>query len=101
MNTNGYSTLLNNDITPTMNMFHIVKDQHSRGPPPLPDFYLIRLLTTKGTIYQFIDDLFTRLFNVEYSAVTPIKWLLDVVEEAAIHTGVTDPNAIHTWKSNW
>lgn len=106
--------------------------------------YLTRMLTSKGTVQQYIDEFFKTILaakpgsssNDEHqqqqiyedanfspvlcagdaqsgttrrpttssaplSACPPaVKWLFDLLDEAAMRNGITDQNVIHAWKSN-
>lgn len=43
-----------------------------------------------------------RRCNTASSGACPpaVKWLFDLLDEAAVENGITDPNVIHSWKSN-
>lgn len=100
------------------------------------DIYLARMLTSKGTVQQYIDDFFKTILTVRkdnnngqqqqqqqiYEDVNQLesvlsgratttttttgccppalKWLFDLLDEAAELNGINDPNVVHSWKSN-
>uniref|UniRef100_A0A673XKN7 Plexin D1 n=1 Tax=Salmo trutta TaxID=8032 RepID=A0A673XKN7_SALTR len=67
----------------------------------LPEIYLTRLLSTKGTLQKFLDDLFLAILSIP--AERPplaIKYFFDFLEEQADKRGITDPDTLHIWKTN-
>lgn len=99
--------------------------------------YLSRMLTSKGTIQNYIDDFFKTILStkpptsgdasdeVNFNQVLcgdqtlagrrmqhcgngqaggacppAVKWLFDLLDEAAMENGITDQSIIHSWKSN-
>uniref|UniRef100_A0A5F9C1F8 Plexin D1 n=1 Tax=Oryctolagus cuniculus TaxID=9986 RepID=A0A5F9C1F8_RABIT len=79
----------------TEKYFHLVsahwaepKKSHrqSHRKKVLPEIYLTRLLSTKGTLQKFLDDLF--------------KYFFDFLEEQAEKRGISDPDTLHIWKTN-
>uniref|UniRef100_A0A3P9ALZ6 Sema domain-containing protein n=1 Tax=Esox lucius TaxID=8010 RepID=A0A3P9ALZ6_ESOLU len=67
----------------------------------LPEIYLTRLLSTKGTLQKFLDDLFQAILSIP--AERPplaIKYFFDFLEEQADKRGITDPDTLHIWKTN-
>lgn len=67
----------------------------------IPEIYLTRLLATKGTIQKFVDDFFTTILTVNEKLPPAVKWLFDLLDEAARrHPETNDPKIIHAWKSN-
>ena len=61
--------------------------------------YLTRLLATKGSLQQYIDNFFDTVFCL-MDLPLPIKYLFDFLDEQANNYQVFDANIIHTWKSN-
>lgn len=93
---------------------------------------LSRMLASKGTVQEYVDDFFKTILNAKPSlsmldeglsanqvictdlqntlrrcsaassgACPPaVKWLFDLLDEAAVENGITDPDVIHSWKSN-
>jgi len=66
----------------------------------IPEIFLTRLLSTKGTIQKFVDDFFDAVFTVTDALPPSIKWLFDLLDEAAKRHNILDPEVVHAWKSN-
>lgn len=67
----------------------------------LPEIYLTRLLSTKGTLQKFLDDLFKSILSIrEDRPPLAIKYFFDFLEEQAEKRGITDPETLHIWKTN-
>jgi plexin A len=67
----------------------------------VPEIFLTRLLSTKGTIQKYIDDLFHLILTATDDVPLPIKWLFDLYDDYGRKVGApVDPEVIHTWKSN-
>ncbi len=63
------------------------------------EVYLTRLLATKGSLQQYIDNFFDTIFCL-VDLPLPIKYLFDFLDEQANYYQIFDTNIIHTWKSN-
>lgn len=94
---------------PDLRHWHLVKHHDSeqkegeRVSKMVSEIYLTRLLATKGTLQKFVDDLFETIFSTaqRYSALPlAIKYMFDFLDEQALLHGITDPEVVHTWKSN-
>ncbi|XP_034733685.1 plexin-D1 isoform X1 [Etheostoma cragini] len=67
----------------------------------LPEIYLTRLLSTKGTLQKFLDDLFQAILSIPPDRPPlAIKYFFDFLEEQADKRGITDPDTLHIWKTN-
>ncbi|KAF3860638.1 hypothetical protein F7725_000893 [Dissostichus mawsoni] len=67
----------------------------------LPEIYLTRLLSTKGTLQKFLDDLFQAILSIPQDRPPlAIKYFFDFLEEQADKRGITDPDTLHIWKTN-
>ena len=67
----------------------------------IPEIYLTRLLATKGTVQKFVDDFFMTILTVNEKLPPAVKWLYDLLDDAARrHPETNDPKIIHAWKSN-
>lgn len=66
----------------------------------IPEIFLTRLLATKGTIQKFVDDFFSTILTVNDELPPAVKWLFDLLDDAAKRHGITDPEVVHAWKSN-
>lgn len=91
-------------------IYHLVKpvDDHQfpnnkameRTHKAIPEIFLTRLLSTKGTIQKFVDDFFMTILTVNDALPPAVKWLFDLLDEAARRHGIQDPEVVHAWKSN-
>ncbi|CAI4227140.1 unnamed protein product [Auanema sp. JU1783] len=69
-------------------------------PSSIPEVYLTRLLTSKGTVQKFIDDFFESVLFLETSSYPVVlKYLFDFLDEEAVRNGV-DSVLSYQWKSN-
>ncbi|XP_076061241.1 plexin-B-like [Oratosquilla oratoria] len=66
----------------------------------IPEIFLTRLLSTKGTIQQFVDDFFRTILSPNEGLPPAVKWLFDLLDDAARVHGLNDPEVVHAWKSN-
>ncbi|KAK0399439.1 hypothetical protein QR680_003050 [Steinernema hermaphroditum] len=67
----------------------------------IPEVYLTRLLTSKGTIQKFVDDFFdAALFLHQPEVPAVLKYVFDFLDHQAERNQVTDPDIIHSWKTN-
>jgi len=66
----------------------------------IPEIYLTRLLATKGTTQKFIDDFLGTILTVDDQFPQAVKWLFDLLDEAARMHGISDPIVVHSWKCN-
>ncbi|XP_068214934.1 plexin-B isoform X1 [Palaemon carinicauda] len=66
----------------------------------IPEIFLTRLLSTKGTVQQFVDDFFRTILSANDGLAPAVKWLFDLLDDAARAHGINDPEVIHAWKSN-
>ncbi|SPP88949.1 plexin-A2 isoform X1 [Drosophila guanche] len=102
---------LNNDMQDSgIRYWHLVKHHDSdmqkegeRVNKLVSEIYLTRLLATKGTLQKFVDDLFETIFSTAHrGSALPlaIKYMFDFLDDQAQLHGITDPEVVHTWKSN-
>lgn len=101
---------LNHDHDQGMKMWHLVKHHDNdaqkegeRGNKMVSEIYLTRLLATKGTLQKFVDDLFETIFSTAHrGSALPlaIKYMFDFLDDQALQHGISDPEVVHTWKSN-
>lgn len=73
---------------------------NERTHKAIPEIFLTRLLATKGTVQKFVDDFFATILTVNDKLPPAVKWLFDLLDEAARRHGITDPEIVHAWKSN-
>ncbi|KAK7082039.1 hypothetical protein SK128_025445 [Halocaridina rubra] len=90
------------------NVYHLVKlvdhDSPCRGiertHKAIPEIFLTRLLSTKGTVQKFVDDFFKTILTPNETLPPAVKWLFDFFDEAARRHGIVDPEVVLSWKSN-
>ncbi|XP_019121975.2 plexin-B1 isoform X2 [Larimichthys crocea] len=99
-----------------MRLWHLVKaseeselPKHRRGSlrerggeraKAIPEIYLTRLLSMKGTLQKFVDDLFTAILSTSRPVPLAVKYFFDLLDEQALQHNITDPETIHIWKTN-
>uniref|UniRef100_A0A7N6FJ92 Plexin-B1 n=1 Tax=Anabas testudineus TaxID=64144 RepID=A0A7N6FJ92_ANATE len=95
-------------------LWHLVKaseepelPKHRRGSlrdreraKAIPEIYLTRLLSMKGTLQKFVDDLFTVILSTSRPVPLAVKYFFDLLDEQAGQHGISDPETIHIWKTN-
>ncbi|KAI4889334.1 hypothetical protein NFI96_023916, partial [Prochilodus magdalenae] len=75
--------------------------RHSHRKKVLPEIYLTRLLSTKGTLQKFLDDLFQAILSIpQEKPPLAVKYFFDFLEEQADKRGITDLDTLHIWKTN-
>uniref|UniRef100_A0ABM5FJ05 Plexin-B1 n=1 Tax=Pogona vitticeps TaxID=103695 RepID=A0ABM5FJ05_9SAUR len=97
-----------------MKLWHLVKPteepelpKHRRGSlrereraKAIPEIYLTRLLSMKGTLQKFVDDLFQVILSTNRPVPLAVKYFFDLLDEQALNHGITDLETIHIWKTN-
>uniref|UniRef100_A0A3P9H1M0 Plexin cytoplasmic RasGAP domain-containing protein n=1 Tax=Oryzias latipes TaxID=8090 RepID=A0A3P9H1M0_ORYLA len=95
-------------------LWHLVKaseepelPKHRRGSvrereraKAIPEIYLTRLLSMKGTLQKFVDDLFMVILSTSRPVPLAVKYFFDLLDDQAGQHGITDPETIHIWKTN-
>ncbi len=91
-------------------IYHMTKPHEHNGesgsqdkPKMASEIYLTRLLTTKGTLQRFTEDLLEAIFSTAHRGSTLplcIKYMFDFMDDQALSHGITDPEVVHAWKSN-
>ncbi|XP_077185730.1 plexin-B3 isoform X3 [Paroedura picta] len=66
----------------------------------IPEIYLTRLLSMKGTLQKFVDDAFQAVLSVNRPVPIAVKYLFDLLDELAARHGVNEPETLHIWKTN-
>lgn len=79
---------------------HIVNKSSEHSHKAIPEIFLTRLLSTKGTVHKFVDDFFSTILTVNELLPPAVKWLFDLFDEAARAHGIINPEVVHAWKSN-
>merc|ERR1719391_1226100 len=89
--------------------YHLVRPDHLRSSieasmprshKSIPEIFLTRLLSTKGTVQKFVDDFFGTILKVPHNFPPPVKWLFDILDDAALQHGMNSAEVLHAWKSN-
>ncbi|XP_028680882.1 plexin-B1 isoform X1 [Erpetoichthys calabaricus] len=95
-------------------LWHLVKaseepelPKHRRGSlrereraKAIPEIYLTRLLSMKGTLQKFVDDLFQVILSTSRPVPLAVKYFFDLLDDQAVNHGISDPETIHIWKTN-
>lgn len=91
-----------NEIQPKNYIMHAAGFGSSteRTHKAIPEIFLTRLLATKGTIQKFVDDFFATILTVNNELPPAVKWLFDLLDDAARRHAIVDPEVVHAWKSN-
>lgn len=107
MSMNSVSPIMNPyDVEQGVRLWHLVKPLDDNGQmkdythKAIPEIFLTRLLSTKGTVQKFVDDFLTTILTANEALPPAIKWLFDLLDEAAAAHGIYDPEVPHAWKSN-
>ncbi|XP_073916105.1 plexin-B1 isoform X1 [Castor canadensis] len=96
--------------------WHLVKPSEEPEPPrprrgslrggererakAIPEIYLTRLLSMKGTLQKFVDDLFQVILSTSRPVPLAVKYFFDLLDEQAQQHGIADQDTIHIWKTN-
>ncbi|XP_075553177.1 plexin-B-like [Dermacentor variabilis] len=91
----------------TAKYWHLVKplddrheSQQDQRHKSIPEIFLTRLLSTKGTIQKFVDDFLHNILTVNEALPCAVKWLFDLLDTTASTYGIVDAEVCHAWKSN-
>ncbi|XP_043935226.1 plexin-B3-like [Protopterus annectens] len=66
----------------------------------IPEIYLTRLLSMKGTLQKFVDDVFHAILNTDQPVPVAIRYFFDFLDEMAEKHGIKDQETVHIWKTN-
>uniref|UniRef100_A0A8C5CRQ6 Sema domain-containing protein n=1 Tax=Gadus morhua TaxID=8049 RepID=A0A8C5CRQ6_GADMO len=77
-----------------------VRERGGERAKAIPEIYLTRLLSMKGTLQKFVDDLFTAILSTSRPVPLAVKYFFDMLDEQASLHNITDPETIHIWKTN-
>ncbi|CAL1269603.1 unnamed protein product [Larinioides sclopetarius] len=94
------------DVEQGLRYWHLVKYQDDQSNikdynhKSIPEIFLTRLLSTKGTVQKFVDDFLTTILTANERLPPAVKWLFDLLDEASSAHGILDPEVAHAWKSN-
>ncbi|KAI3357204.1 hypothetical protein L3Q82_015660 [Scortum barcoo] len=112
----SWTTMLDDGEEGGVRLWHLVKPseeselpKHRRGSvrerngeraKAIPEIYLTRLLSMKGTLQKFVDDLFTAILSTSHPVPLAVKYFFDLLDEQALQHNITDYETIHIWKTN-
>uniref|UniRef100_A0A8C1D667 Plexin-B1 n=1 Tax=Cyprinus carpio carpio TaxID=630221 RepID=A0A8C1D667_CYPCA len=77
-----------------------LRDKERERAKAIPEIYLTRLLSVKGTLQKFVDDLFTVILSTSQPVPLAVKYFFDLLDDQAAQHNITDPETIHIWKTN-
>ncbi|XP_054904456.1 plexin-B1-like isoform X2 [Poeciliopsis prolifica] len=77
-----------------------VREKGGERAKAIPEIYLTRLLSMKGTLQKFVDDLFTAILSTSRPVPLAVKYFFDLLDDQALQHNITDPETIHIWKTN-
>uniref|UniRef100_A0A8C1U1H7 Plexin-B1 n=1 Tax=Cyprinus carpio TaxID=7962 RepID=A0A8C1U1H7_CYPCA len=77
-----------------------LRDKERERAKAIPEMYLTRLLSVKGTLQKFVDDLFTVILSTSRPVPLAVKYFFDLLDDQAAQHNITDPETIHIWKTN-
>uniref|UniRef100_A0A665THV9 Plexin-B1 n=1 Tax=Echeneis naucrates TaxID=173247 RepID=A0A665THV9_ECHNA len=77
-----------------------VRERGGERAKAIPEIYLTRLLSMKGTLQKFVDDLFTAILSTSRPVPLAVKYFFDLLDNQALQHNITDPETIHIWKTN-
>ncbi|XP_072285568.1 plexin-B3 isoform X2 [Pyxicephalus adspersus] len=66
----------------------------------IPEIYLTRLLSMKGTLQKFVDDTFQAMLGVNRPLPISIKYFFDFLDEMAEKHEIEDAETVHIWKTH-
>ncbi|XP_037397232.1 plexin-B1 isoform X4 [Pygocentrus nattereri] len=77
-----------------------LRERERERAKAIPEIYLTRLLSMKGTLQKFVDDLFTVILSTSRPVPLAVKYFFDLLDDQAAQHNITDPETIHIWKTN-
>lgn len=66
----------------------------------IPEIYLTRLLSMKGTLQKFVDDVFVAILSTKRPPPIAVRFFFDFLDDMAEKHGIDDPETVHIWKTN-
>lgn len=66
----------------------------------IPEIYLTRLLSMKGTLQKFVDDVFVAILSTKRPPPIAVRFFFDFLDDMADKHGIDDPETVHIWKTN-
>ncbi|XP_064861185.1 plexin-B3-like [Oncorhynchus nerka] len=95
-----------------LRLWHLVKSNEEPEVPKhssmrererakaIPEIYLTRLLSMKGTLQKFVDDVFVAILNTKCPPPIAVRFFFDFLDDMAEKHGIDDPETVHIWKTN-
>ncbi|KAG7323182.1 hypothetical protein KOW79_012884 [Hemibagrus wyckioides] len=77
-----------------------LRERERERAKAIPEIYLTRLLSMKGTLQKFVDDLFTVILSTSQPVPLAVKYFFDLLDDQAAQHNINDPETIHIWKTN-
>ncbi|XP_041954919.1 plexin-B1 isoform X2 [Alosa sapidissima] len=77
-----------------------LRERERERAKAIPEIYLTRLLSMKGTLQKFVDDLFQVILSTSRPVPLAVKYFFDLLDEQALQHNITDPETVHIWKTN-
>ncbi|XP_071810406.1 plexin-B-like isoform X1 [Asterias amurensis] len=71
----------------------------SRPKKRFREIFIPRLISTKGTIQQYIDHMFQSILNADH-APRAVKYLFDFFDSQSVRHDIEDSGAVKVWKGN-
>ncbi|TNN44539.1 Plexin-B1 [Liparis tanakae] len=66
----------------------------------IPEIYLTRLLSMKGTLQKFVDDVFVAILSTKRPPPIAVRFFFDFLDDMAEKHGIDDAETVHIWKTN-
>lgn len=66
----------------------------------IPEIFLTRLLSMKGTLQKFVDDSFQVMLGVNRPVPIAVKYFFDFLDEMAEKHEIEDEETVHIWKTH-
>uniref|UniRef100_W5NBQ4 Plexin B3 n=1 Tax=Lepisosteus oculatus TaxID=7918 RepID=W5NBQ4_LEPOC len=66
----------------------------------IPEIFLTRLLSMKGTLQKFVDDVFLSILSTKRPVPIAVRFFFDFLDELAERHGIADAETVHIWKTN-
>ncbi|KAG2455825.1 PLXB1 protein, partial [Polypterus senegalus] len=66
----------------------------------IPEIFLTRLLSMKGTLQKFVDDVFQSILSTNCPVPIAVRYFFDFLDETAEKHGIDDEETVHIWKTN-
>lgn len=66
----------------------------------IPEIYLTRLLSMKGTLQKFVDDTFQVILGVNRPVPIAVKYFFDFLDDLAEKHGIEEQETVHLWKTH-